>query len=33
MAEKLQVLADGFEQSLVLTLPPMSTTILKWTAG
>ena len=27
------VTADGFEQSLVLTLPPMSTTILKWTAG
>jgi len=26
------VAADGFEQSLVLTLPPMSTTIFKWTA-
>jgi 1,4-alpha-glucan branching enzyme len=25
--------ADGFEQSLLLTLPPMSTTIFKWTAA
>ena len=27
------VAADGFAQSLVLTLPPMSTMIFKWTAG
>jgi 1,4-alpha-glucan branching enzyme len=25
--------ADGFKQSLLLTLPPMSTTIFKWTAA
>ncbi len=25
--------ADGFSQSLLLTLPPLSTTIFKWTAG
>ena len=25
--------ADGFEQSLLLTLPPLSTTFFKWTAG
>jgi 1,4-alpha-glucan branching enzyme len=24
--------ADGFEQSLLITLPPMSTTLFKWTA-
>ncbi len=27
------VASDGFEQSLLLTLPPLSTTIFKWTAG
>jgi 1,4-alpha-glucan branching enzyme len=27
------VAADGFKQSLLLTLPPLSTTILKWAAG
>jgi 1,4-alpha-glucan branching enzyme len=27
------VAADGFKQSLLLTLPPLSTTILKWVAG
>ena len=25
--------ADGFNQSLLLTLPPLSTTIFKWTAA
>jgi 1,4-alpha-glucan branching enzyme len=28
-----EVAADGFSQSLLLTLPPLSTTIFKWTAG
>jgi 1,4-alpha-glucan branching enzyme len=28
-----EVPADGFEQSLLLTLPPLSTTFFKWTAG
>ncbi|HZL46484.1 MAG TPA: 1,4-alpha-glucan branching protein GlgB [Opitutaceae bacterium] len=27
------VAADGFNQSLLLTLPPLTTTIFKWTAG
>jgi len=29
--ETEEVGADGFEQSVVLTLPPLSTTVLKWT--
>ena len=27
------IAADGFSQSMLLTLPPLSTTIFKWTAG
>ena len=31
--ESEDVPCDGFSQSVLLTLPPLSTTILKWTAG
>jgi hypothetical protein len=31
MAENIA--ADGFKQSLLLTLPPLSTTIFRWSAG
>jgi 1,4-alpha-glucan branching enzyme len=29
--ETEELAADGFEQSVLITMPPLSTTVLKWT--